>query len=179
MDLISVRRKYRNIRNIIIIAFLITLCIILALIAKEMHRKIISKEIYKSYTEQCEKATLDEQQKEEQKKLAEEAARKERLPNLTEEGKKNMENIYHSESKRVFLTFDDGPSQTVTIPILDTLKQENVKATFFLLGSRVELNPDIVKREFEEGHFLAIHGYSHVYSQIYLSSQSVLDEYNK
>ena len=87
--------------------------------------------------------------------------------------------MYHSEIKRVFLTFDDGPSQTVTPVILDTLKQENIKATFFLLGSRVDLNPDIVKREYEEGHYLASHGYSHVYSQIYASSQSVLDEYNK
>ena len=89
-----------------------------------------------------------------------------------------MSNIYKSENKRVFLTFDDGPSQTVTPVILDILKQENIKATFFLLGSRVELKPDIVKREYEEGHYLASHGYSHVYSQIYASPQSVLDEYN-
>ena len=76
------------------------------------------------------------------------------------------------------MTFDDGPSSTVTPLILDTLKAENIKATFFLLGSRVELNPEIVKREYEEGHYLASHGYSHVYSQIYASPQSVLDEYN-
>ena len=35
---------------------------------------------------------------------------------------------------------------------LDTLKSENIKATFFLLGSRVELDPDLVKREYDEGH---------------------------
>ena len=58
------------------------------------------------------------------------------------------------------MTFDDGPSQTVTPVILDTLKKENVKVTFFLLGSRVELNPDIVKREYEEGHYIANHGYA-------------------
>ena len=79
----------------------------------------------------------------------------------------------------MFLTFDDGPSKTVTIPILDLLKQEKIKATFFVLGSRVELYPDIVKREYEEGHYIANHGYSHMYSQIYSSVQSVLDEYNK
>ena len=45
------------------------------------------------------------------------------------------------------MTFDDGPSATVTPLILDTLKNEDIKATFFLLGSRVELAPDIVKRE--------------------------------
>ena len=101
------------------------------------------------------------------------------LPELTEKGKENMATIYKSDKKRVFLTFDDGPSKAVTIPILDLLKQENIKATFFVLGSRVELYPDIVKREYEEGHYIANHGYSHMYSQIYSSVQSVLDEYNK
>ena len=43
----------------------------------------------------------------------------------------------------------------------------------------MELEPDIVKREYTEGHYLASHGYSHVYSQIYASPQSVIDEYNK
>ena len=76
------------------------------------------------------------------------------------------------------MTFDDGPSSNVTPIVLDTLKAENIKATFFLLGGRVELNPELVKREFDEGHYLASHGYSHVYSQIYASPQSVLDEYN-
>ena len=100
-------------------------------------------------------------------------------PILTQKGKENMSQIYKSDKKRVFLTFDDGPSKTVTIPILDLLKQEKIKATFFVLGSRVELYPNIVKREYEEGHYIANHGYSHVYSQIYSSVQSVLDEYNK
>ena len=135
--------------------------------------------IYMSYQELQEQAQKNEQLIEEQKKAEEEAARKAKLPNLTEEGKNNFANLYKSETKRVFLTFDDGPSKTVTPLILDTLKQENVKATFFLLGSRVELNPEIVKREFDEGHYLASHGYSHVYSQIYASPQNTLDEYNK
>ena len=47
------------------------------------------------------------------------------------------------------------------------------------MGSRVELTPDIAKREYDEGHYVASHGYSHSYSQIYASAQSVLDEYNK
>ncbi len=87
--------------------------------------------------------------------------------------------IYHSDEKRVFLTFDDGPSKSVTPLILDLLKQQNIKATFFLLGSRVEKNPQIVKRQYEEGHYVTNHGYSHVYSLIYESPQSVIDEYNK
>ena len=47
------------------------------------------------------------------------------------------------------------------------------------MGSRVDLYPNIVKRQYDEGHFIASHGYSHVYEQIYASPQSVLDEYNK
>lgn len=88
-----------------------------------------------------------------------------------------MENIYKSDTKRAFLTFDDGPS-TVTSKILDILKQENVKATFFVLGSNVEQRQDMVKRMYDEGHYIANHGYSHTYSQIYSSPQAVLEEYN-
>lgn len=92
-------------------------------------------------------------------------------------GRQNMENIYKSDTKRVFLTFDDGPS-SVTSKILDILKQENVKATFFVLGSNVDARQDMVKRMYDEGHYIANHGYSHTYSQIYSSPQAVLDEYN-
>ena len=76
------------------------------------------------------------------------------------------------------MTFDDGPS-SVTNTILDVLKQENVKATFFVLGSRVEAKPDVVKRIYDEGHYIANHGYSHIYENIYATPQAVLDEYNR
>lgn len=101
------------------------------------------------------------------------------LPKYTDKSKENLKNIYHSDQKIVYLTFDDGPSKSVTPLILDLLKQENIKATFFTLGSRVELFPSIVKREYEEGHYIANHGYSHAYASIYSSTQAVLDEYNK
>lgn len=101
------------------------------------------------------------------------------LPNYTEYTKENVKNLYHSEKKTCYLTFDDGPSKTVTPLLLDLLNQENIKATFFVLGSRAELNPDLIKREFNEGHYIANHGYSHIYSNIYASQEAVLDEYNK
>lgn len=84
-----------------------------------------------------------------------------------------------SDPKRIFLTFDDGPTTQVTPFILDLLKQENIKASFFVLGSRVEANPDLVKREYDEGHFIANHGYSHKYSSIYSSNEAIFNEYNK
>ena len=103
-----------------------------------------------------------------------------KIPIYTESGIEKMDKIYSStpENKRVFLTFVDGPSSNITPLILDILKANNVKATFFTLGSRVVQNPELVKREYEEGHFIANHGYSHVYTSVYASPQAVLDEYN-
>lgn len=100
-------------------------------------------------------------------------------PVYTDIGKELMSNIYHSQEKVAYLTFDDGPSKSVTPLILDLLKQENIKATFFVLGSRAKSNPEILKREYDEGHYIANHGYSHVYGDIYSSKEAVLDEYNK
>ena len=99
------------------------------------------------------------------------------LPKVDETTQDKVIDIYYSDEKQVFLTFDDGPSQTVTPTILDILKQYDVKATFFTLGSRAELNPEILKRAYDEGHYIANHGYSHIYSSIYEVPENVLDEY--
>ena len=180
MDLISIRRKYRNIRNIIIAICILVLVIIFGLVIKELNKKSKYQKVYTSYENQIKQLQGGQQEgKEHKTQEQKETEKKAKLPQLTQEGKSNLENIYHSDTKRVFLTFDDGPSKTVTPVVLDTLKKENIKATFFLLGSRVELNPELVKREYNEGHYLASHGYSHVYSQIYASPQSVIDEYNR
>ena len=160
-----------KIMKILLVVLTITMLILLIFVAKYSINIIKYNKVYKQYEEQI--ALLQIQEREKQ-----EAERQAKIPKLTEQGQKNMENIYHSETKRVFLTFDDGPS-TITNTILDVLKQENVKATFFVLGSRVEANPDVVKRMYDEGHYIANHGYSHVYKNIYASPQAVLDEYNK
>ena len=92
----------------------------------------------------------------------------------------SVEDIYNpDEEKRVFLTFDDGPSANITPHILDTLKENDVKATFFVIGSRVSNNAELLQREYNEGHYIANHGYSHKYSKIYSSSTKALEEYNK
>ena len=101
------------------------------------------------------------------------------LPTYTESSKQAMQNIYNTNSKIVYLTIDDGPSEPVTNLILDILKEQNVKATFFVLGSNVNKYPEIVKRAYIEAHYIANHGYSHNYEKIYSSANSVLDEYNK
>jgi len=101
------------------------------------------------------------------------------LPTYTESSKQAMQEIYSTDTKIAYLTFDDGPSELVTNLILDVLREQNVKATFFVLGSNVNKYPDIVKRAYAEGHYIANHGYSHNYDKIYSSANSVLEEYNK
>ncbi|MBA5790293.1 polysaccharide deacetylase family protein, partial [Escherichia coli] len=64
-------------------------------------------------------------------------------------------------NKRIALTFDDGPSASVTPGVLDTLKRYDVKATFFVLGSSVVQNPGLVKRELDEGHQVGSHSWDH------------------
>lgn len=66
------------------------------------------------------------------------------------------------ERKKIALTFDDGPHKIYTEELLDGLKERNVKATFFLLGSNLEGKEEIVKRMAEEGHLIGNHTYYHV-----------------
>ena len=101
------------------------------------------------------------------------------LPKPNENASQEIKNIYFSEEKQVYLTFDDGPSKDITPQILDILRENNVKATFFVLGSSIERYPETLKREFEEGHYIANHGYSHVYSKIYKSKDTVFEEFAK
>lgn len=161
---------------ILVLCILILICLIITI----KHTITIMKgyKIYKQYETQLQSLKYQDEKEQQKKKEEEEKAKQAKIPKLTEEGKNNVNNIYKSDTKRAFLTFDDGPSE-VTNQILDTLKQEKVKATFFVLGSNVKALPNVVKRIYDEGHYIANHGYSHVYSKIYASPQTVLDEFNQ
>lgn len=63
--------------------------------------------------------------------------------------------------KYVALTFDDGPDPNSTKQILDLLDKYNAKATFFLLGNRVQYYPEMVQEEFKRGHEIGNHSWSH------------------
>ncbi|HZL31342.1 MAG TPA: polysaccharide deacetylase family protein [Pseudolabrys sp.] len=63
--------------------------------------------------------------------------------------------------KELVLTFDDGPWPTTTPRVLNALKAECVRATFFLLGRNVDAHPALVRRALAEGHSLGHHTYSH------------------
>ena len=77
----------------------------------------------------------------------------------------------------IYLTFDDGPSNN-TSKILDILKEEDIKATFFLVNFNSSYNP-VVKRIYDEGHSIGIHSYTHNYKLIYSSVSAYFDDLNK
>ncbi|KOR89085.1 N-acetylmuramoyl-L-alanine amidase [Paenibacillus solani] len=90
----------------------------------------------------------------------------ERSPGTPQSGNQSMEKkVYFNGSaqdgKQVALTFDDGPDAIVTPKILDILKENDIKATFFILGNRAEAHPETVRRIKEEGHAIGNHSWSH------------------
>lgn len=166
-------KKHIKFNSIMIVVVIVLLCVSLYYIINSIN---VSKK-KQEYEAQIMKYVAEQelQRQEEQRK---EEERKAKLPTLTDEGRVNMEHIYSSETKRAFLTFDDGPS-TNTNGILDVLNENEIKATFFVLGVQVEKFPELTKRIYDEGHFIANHGDTHVYSQIYSSVEEVLNEYNR
>ena len=176
-----ITKPYRKKSDVYIAIISIIILFFLVLIAKQSIDMINRRIALNQYVKQANIVREEQKKLEEERKIEEarkiEEYKKNRMPQLTDEGKENLENIYHSETKRAFLTFDDGPSSN-TPQILDILKEENISASFFVLGNAVERNPEFVKRAYEEGHYIGNHGYSHVYSKIYASPESVLEEYN-
>ncbi|WP_197255804.1 polysaccharide deacetylase family protein [Paenibacillus dendritiformis] len=63
--------------------------------------------------------------------------------------------------RRVALTFDDVPDNRITPLVLDILRDHNIRATFFLVGSRAKAHPELVRRIVREGHIIGNHSYSH------------------
>lgn len=98
---------------------------------------------------------------------------------LSDDTATKISDLTKGTEKVAFLTFDDGPNVSVTPKVLDILKDENVKATFFVIGKNVDSHPEIVKRAYDEGHFIANHGYDHNNSVLYKNSESFINEIKK
>lgn len=81
------------------------------------------------------------------------------------------------EDRTIYLTFDDGPSEN-TIRILDILKEEGVKATFFVIGKDDEASRAIIKRAHDEGHTIGMHCNVHSYPKLYGSVEGYLKDLN-
>lgn len=90
----------------------------------------------------------------------------------------NEENeaVASNNKKIIYLTFDDGPSNIVTNKILDTLKENNVNGTFFLIGNQIKGREKIVKRIYNEGNGIGLHSYTHNYKKIYSNDDIFIKE---
>ena len=190
------KRKKINIKNTIILV-IIGIALIFA------GFKLVNWTV--SYISEKNQERIERLKQEEAKRIAAEKKRKEE-----EEAKKRMVGVNHEAKKYsydavkvseklskydysnngekiVFLTFDDGASTTVTPQILDTLKKENVKATFFVTGENIERGgekaKELIKREFKEGNAIANHSYSHDYKYLYpdrtLNLENFLTDFKK
>lgn len=83
-----------------------------------------------------------------------------------------------SDGKTAYLTFDDGPSK-YTPEILEILRENDIKATFFITGWCIDGKEHILRQIAEEGHTVALHSYSHDYDKIYDSKRAWLDDFAK
>lgn len=79
-------------------------------------------------------------------------------------------------TKVIYLTFDDGPDPENTPIVLDILKENNVKATFFVVGNEVSKYPNILQRTYMEGHAIGNHTYTHVYRDLYRSATTYTEQ---
>ncbi len=79
------------------------------------------------------------------------------------------------KSSMIYLTFDDGPSASITPKVLDVLKETGVKATFFVTCKSDSLNY-LIKRAYDEGHTIALHTCTHQYNQIYKSEDAYFND---
>ena len=76
----------------------------------------------------------------------------------------------------IYLTFDDGPTDSTTPKALDILREFGVKATFFVIGRQICGREEILRRTAAEGHAIGIHTYTHDYAAIYRSREALLED---
>ena len=92
-----------------------------------------------------------------------ERGKKPEIPKKTEEIFEKYDAIYidNSGERVMYLTFDEGYEAGYTAPILDTLKDNGVKAAFFITGDYIDRQEELVKRMYEEGHIIGNHTEKH------------------
>lgn len=91
-----------------------------------------------------------------------------------------QQTISHADdSKRIYLTFDDGPNRIGTDKVLETLAKYDIKATFFLVGEFAGYYPERVKTIYNSGHVIGCHSYTHQYKKLYESVDSLMEEINE
>lgn len=102
-------------------------------------------------------------------------------PDALQEGNESADSAAETEKpagRKVYLTFDDGPSR-YTEEILDILDQYDVKATFFVVGKESDWAKEALQEIVNRGHTLGMHSYSHKYGEIYESLESFSEDLDK
>lgn len=88
---------------------------------------------------------------------------------MLEKVPKIIKKIFHNQvweipntEKKIYLTFDDGPTPQITEWVLNLLEKENIKATFFCIGNNIEKHPEIFKKIITSGHSFGNHTFNHL-----------------
>lgn len=97
---------------------------------------------------------------------------------ITQTSSASSEKNTSGDNKIAYLTFDDGPSNN-TLQILDILKKEKIKGTFFVTGKTDDFSMSTYKKIINEGHSIGNHSYSHDYSYIYKNEDNFFKDFNK
>lgn len=105
----------------------------------------------------------------------------ENLRNTLDHLKENFDSLaekYYEVVPTAFFTFDDGPSENTT-EILKILKEENIKATFFVVGAATPFRFKMYKEIVDEGHSIGLHAYWHSYKHIYASAENFFNDFDQ
>lgn len=179
------RKRIQRLKKIIILFLIsaillpIVLCIILFVRMQGMQKQIEELQQMVS-TMQVEQTVSEAWQNTMETHQPQTSTRTETVSNLYtgSDLPKDEAEILIEDGRKVYLTFDDGPS-CYTDEILDILNQYNVKATFFVVGKNDEESLKMYQRIVEEGHTLGTHSYSHKYRDIYESVDSYAEDLRK
>lgn len=162
----EVRRNKRNLnyKRVLMVIIIIIIILLLAIFSVVIKHNKRSEEVKieaekKAEQEEIMKIAIETQKKEEEER---------------EKAKQEEENA----TGIIYLTFDDGPTSDSTPQILDILKNRNIKATFFILHYD-EQHEQFIKREYEEGHTIGLHGYTHAYAELYQSADTCMENFRK
>lgn len=176
----ELRRRKRK-RNRMVLLATLTLVIIVGFLGRKFNiSNLFGKDTASAISIENNLAKVGENHptnKEMEKRIKEEKFKTLQLERERQEAEKIQEK--NKGKKIAYLTFDDGPSVKSTPIILDVLKKYDIKATFFVVGTMVEENPEILKRTYDEGHQIGNHTYGHNYNYLYSSSKNFMDDIYK
>lgn len=159
--------KNKLMKNKLIYILLSVLCMfsIGCNISKNIRNDVTTKD--QAANEKSEKKLIEEPDKEYNEESNQE---------IDQESRNESEVTTRHKKKIIYLTFDDGPSYKVTNNVLDILKENKVKATFFLIGNQIGGREEIVQRIYNEGNKIGLHSYTHKYKKIYANEDEFINE---